>query len=306
MRCIICNLEKDGSKEHIIPEAMGNSKLITYKVCEECNNKLGSKVDKYLTDYIITKIVRKNLGFLGKDEKEIKIFPSILADEKGEQYLFREDIPRKKALVEVCGGVLKIEAESLEESLTIAHKRLKRMGKSEEEINELLSSYRIGEKKNIQPTFLIPADIDMSQYLLAGIKIAYEYACELFGESYYEDKVAEILRNQLYKASIAEKKDKECIDYEIIKQYASLPVNASIELKNVIKPILDALQPKARHVIILHDSIDHKMICEVFLCFMDFMSFTICVSEDAIKYLGDNKVRICVVLENEQYIEMRG
>lgn len=47
MRCVICDLEKDGSKEHIIPEAMGNSKLITYKVCEECNNKLGSKVDKY-------------------------------------------------------------------------------------------------------------------------------------------------------------------------------------------------------------------------------------------------------------------
>ena len=61
MRCVICDLEKDGSKEHIIPEAMGNSKLITYKVCEECNNKLGSKVDKYLTDYIITKIIRKNL-----------------------------------------------------------------------------------------------------------------------------------------------------------------------------------------------------------------------------------------------------
>ena len=50
MRCIICNMEKDGSKEHIIPEAMGNSKLITYKVCEECNNRLGSKVDNYLAD----------------------------------------------------------------------------------------------------------------------------------------------------------------------------------------------------------------------------------------------------------------
>ena len=304
MRCIICDLENDGSKEHIIPEAMGNSKLVTYKVCEKCNNKLGSKVDKYLTDYIITKIIRKNLGFLGKEEKEIKIFPSILTDEKGEQYLFREDIPRKKALVETRDGVLHIEAESLEESLKIARKRLERMGKSEEEIHEILNTYRIGEKKNVQPTFSIPADIDMSRYLLAGIKIAYEYTCELFGESYSEDKVAKILRNQLYQASIADKKDKECVDYKIIKQYASLPVKASIELKNSIKPILDTLQPKARHVIILHDSADHKMICEVFLCFMDFMSFTICVSEDAIKYLGDKGVRICVVLEDEQLIDM--
>lgn len=77
-----------------------------------------------------------------------------------------------------------------------------------------------------------------------------------------------------------------------------------MELKSQIKPILDLLQPKARHVIILHDSADHKMICEVFLCFMDFMSFTICVSEDATKYLKNNKVRSCVVLENEQLIEM--
>ena len=45
------------------------------------------------------------------------------------------------------------------------------MGKSEEEICEILSTYRIGEKKNSQPTFTIPADIDMSRYLLAGIKM---------------------------------------------------------------------------------------------------------------------------------------
>ena len=46
------------------------------------------------------------------------------------------------------------------------------------------------------------------------------------------------------------------------------------------------------------------MICEVFLCFIDFMSFTICVSKDATQYLGNNKVKICVVLENDQLIEV--
>lgn len=71
----------------------------------------------------------------------------------------------------------------------------------------------------------------MSRYLLAGIKIAYEYTCELFGDIYSEDKVAKIFRKQLYKASIADKKGNECIDYEIIKQYAALPVKATLELK---------------------------------------------------------------------------
>jgi len=123
MRCIICNMEKDGSKEHIIPEAMGNSKLITYKVCEECNNRLGSKVDNYLTDYILTKIIRKKLGFLGKMRRRLNI-PSILSDEKGKEYLFRDDIPKKKAVVENHDGVLHIEADNLKEALGIARKCL--------------------------------------------------------------------------------------------------------------------------------------------------------------------------------------
>ena len=69
--------------------------------------------------------------------------------------------------------------------------------------------------------------------------------------------------------------------------------------------MLDSLQPKARHVIIIHDSADHKMICEVFLCCIDFLSFTICVSEDATKYLGDATMMICVVLENDEIIVVK-
>ena len=42
LKCIICRQEKEKSDEHIIPEALGNKKLITQRVCEECNNKLGA------------------------------------------------------------------------------------------------------------------------------------------------------------------------------------------------------------------------------------------------------------------------
>ena len=62
--CIICGRKFDGkeiisSKEHIIPEALGNNRFITYSVCKKCNNQLGSNVDCYLTDFIFAKIVRK-------------------------------------------------------------------------------------------------------------------------------------------------------------------------------------------------------------------------------------------------------
>ena len=85
--CIICgekfsNMVKP-SKEHIIPEALGNEKLVTYCVCEKCNNDLGSNVDSYLTDYILVKMIRK--GNLEKD-KDLQVFDSAMTDDKGNNY----------------------------------------------------------------------------------------------------------------------------------------------------------------------------------------------------------------------------
>ena len=91
-------MEKDGSKEHIIPEAMGNSKLITYKVCEECNNRLGSKVDNYLTDYILTKIIRKKLGFLGKMRRRLKYSQVYYQMKKGRNTYLEMISQRRKQL----------------------------------------------------------------------------------------------------------------------------------------------------------------------------------------------------------------
>lgn len=92
--CIICgenfNDTVKPSKEHIIPEALGNEKLITYCVCEECNKELGSNVDSYLTDYVLVKIIRKNN--LEKD-KDLQIFGSAMTDDKGDKYRITDQGP---------------------------------------------------------------------------------------------------------------------------------------------------------------------------------------------------------------------
>lgn len=49
MRFIICSFDKESSKEHSIPEALGNKQFITNDTCKECNVKLGANVDSYLT-----------------------------------------------------------------------------------------------------------------------------------------------------------------------------------------------------------------------------------------------------------------
>ena len=55
MKCIICKEERNESDEHIIPEALGNKKLITKRVCKDCNNRLGYNVDDYLVNHPLVK-----------------------------------------------------------------------------------------------------------------------------------------------------------------------------------------------------------------------------------------------------------
>lgn len=305
MRCVICGLDKDGSKEHIIPEAMGNEGFITYKVCKECNNKLGTNVDNYLTDYIIVKILRKELGLLGKDEKEIKIFPSTAVDTSGVKLLIREDIPYIAPKVEFQDGVLRVEAENESEALKLAEKRLTREGFSKGKIEECLKNYKYEGTNKIQPSFRLSADIDKGRYLLSGIKIAYEFTCDVLEDSYLDDRVAKIFQKELYKAVKAKREElSTCVDYFTLKKYSSLLQEPSRDMKKNIEPILSKLNPPARHVCLLHDSCDHKLICEVYLLFKDMISFTVMMSEDAERYKMKNGVKIAIILEDGQCIKM--
>ena len=52
MKCMFCGRNKEPSKEHIIPEALGNKDFVTYKVCKSCSNKLDTSVDSYGVRYI--------------------------------------------------------------------------------------------------------------------------------------------------------------------------------------------------------------------------------------------------------------
>lgn len=299
MRCIICGLEKNVSKEHIIPEAMGNKKFVTYKVCESCNNRLGTNVDSYLTDYIVIKLIRKELGLLGKDEKEIKVFPSSASDTNGEKFVFRNDAPLKPPKVELKGNILHIEAKTIEEGIKLAKKKLERCGYTDENIEQIVKSYKEKESKRYKPTFQIEANIDKGRYLLAGIKIAYEFACEVLDDTYFDDNIAEKLRNELYKVSKFDKNElSTCVDYFTIKKYAILLAKESMKMKSIVESLINKFNPPARHICILHDSADNELICDVILLFENMMSFTILLSEDAAKYKMKGEFKVAVVLEN--------
>lgn len=302
MRCIICGLEKEASKEHIIPEAMGNKKFVTYKVCQECNNKLGTNVDNYLTDYIITKMIRKDLGVLGKEEKEIKIFPSSASDINGENFVFRNDVPSITPKVEMKDNVLHIEAETFKEAYKLVQKKLERCGYTNEKIKEILKNSKENAVKR-QPVFQISADIDVRRYLLAGIKIAYEFACEVLDDIYFDDYIAKIFRKELYKAVNSNRNTlSTSVDYCTIKKYAAVIPKEAIEIKEKVKHHMNDLTPPGRHMCLLHSSVDNKLICQVILFLENIMSFTVILSKDAAKYKMNGKYKFAIVLENGDVI----
>lgn len=91
MKCIICKKEELESEEHIIPEALGNKKLITKRVCAHCNNKLGTNVDNYLTNHTWVKILRIKNKVLGKKGKDIKFFSGVETDiNTGQKYYIKK------------------------------------------------------------------------------------------------------------------------------------------------------------------------------------------------------------------------
>ena len=133
MKCIICRQEKEESDEHIIPEALGNKKLITRRVCKECNNKLGTKVDDYLMNHPIVKLVRTNEKLYGKSGKDIKFFSGFEIDEKtGLKYDMKSGKPiLQPRIVSDNDGHIRIEAANVERAL---------YGKVREDVREILNT----------------------------------------------------------------------------------------------------------------------------------------------------------------------
>lgn len=305
MRCIICGLDREPSKEHIIPEALGNKEFITDAVCIECNTKLGANVDNYLTDYIIIKIIRKSLGLTGKKDKEVKIFPATAQDKKGNRYVFRNDEPIITPQVSLSDGILHIEADSIESGTKIAKVKLEKLGMNECEIERIMKTMTVGERQNERPEFLLPTDLNQGRYLLSGIKIAYEYANKRLGNIYFEDGTAKELR-KILKDVIDSRKEvlDDVVDYSNIRKYASILQTSSKKIKDKVYPLIKNMTPPARHLCLLHGSKMKEIICDVFLFMEDITSFTVLVSKDSSLYDVNINCGIAIILENGQSIEV--
>ena len=80
MKCIFCrsSSEDSRSKEHIIPESLGNIDHILPKgvVCDQCNNYFARKVEKPVLDHSYFKAIRSELAVFSK-KKRLPMVPTL-------------------------------------------------------------------------------------------------------------------------------------------------------------------------------------------------------------------------------------
>lgn len=309
--CIICgetfNDMVKPSKEHIIPEALGNEKLITYCVCEKCNNELGSNVDSYLTDYIFVKIIRR--ANLEKD-KDLQIFDSAMIDDRGDKYRITDqgpeifpdvDIDKEKQCVHM-------EVASLEEGKKVAKGILKnRFKKSADEIEEILSDplrFIKGETQYAKAgIFTQDATLDLARFKLAVIKIAYEYAVEKLGESYTTDESAAILRAYL-KAGREGKKKFTDDEYKIISERCHCGDSFTGIAEEVAEKYRNLTGGRMiKYMVFINRDSGNNLICVIRILDTNFLTFTVFLSKDASNYLKGKKGYIALVLDDDSLFE---
>lgn len=304
--CIICGKDFSDtvkpSKEHIIPEALGNEKLVTYCVCEKCNNDLGRNVDSYLTDYIFVKIVRK--GNLEKD-KDLQIFSSAMTDDKGNKYRITDQGPEIFPKVDIDNEKQSIHMEvaSLEEGKKVAKGILdKKFKKSNDEIEEILSdssTFAMSEIQDVEVgVFTQDAELDLARLKLAVIKIAFEYAVEKFRESYVTNVDAMILRAYLKAGREGKKKFTE-EDYKIISERCHCRDSLIEDVGKYMEECQNELNSrKINHMVQILRDRDNKLICCVRLLDMNFLTFTVLLTKNASNLRGKEGYMTLILNDN--------
>ena len=297
MKCIICKEERNESNEHIIPEALGNKKLITKRVCKDCNNRLGYNVDDYLVNHLLVKLLRIDHNLPGKSGKKIKFLEAVETDKNtGSKYSTKNGslvlLPR---FIDNDDGIVRVEASNFDDGIAFFKKHSRRNGYTESEIEIFCKDAFLVENELEPPTFEKEISIDFSCFSLAAIKIAYEYAFAILGEGYLDDEVAKLFSRELYKATKENKR--EIVPSDELARFVIFPIGGTGIEKLLVqqRESLNATTMKVLHTIFFMKE-SNNLYCVLNLCMTDAISFVVKVSENADAY--SEKMPLTLIFEN--------
>lgn len=255
MKCSFCLCDKEPSKEHIIPYALGGS-LTTYSVCKDCNSSLGSTIDGKFIDNIFNRLSRCQTGLAGQNGGRIRsIYDHSTGELKDCGVVFHGDHDgqpnvKQKIDVEVSGEEVRVNAvfptwadsKRIKGSIKSAvFGKLKEADSKADESVLLKQAEKIADDAYLRGIISTSKDvtihetINLDDLTLAFMKMSYEIACEEFGEPYYaHSRTAGILRG-----AIRLNNAQACIHGQVFIS------------DSFIKSVLDKASDGTNHVIIL-------------------------------------------------------
>lgn len=264
--CIICH--RDGmelSDEHVIPDAIGGYYHI-YNVCKECNSKLGESVDIHLLKHWVTNAARHAKGLAGKTGKIPNPLTGEGTMEDGSKVRVEESRDGKIVPhILPNAPVVSEDAKSFsfcvdEKDRNLIPKIAQKMKKKLDCDDSLLIPSEVMHQID-NPCIQMQVQIDLKNYKIGLLKIAYEFAVDKVSE-YYNDSKARLYAEILHDGSI-ERLDEVGFVGDGLLNNDIKPLEEYIDYNNTDRHILMLLniQGKLYCLVKLFDKAFCQMIC---------------------------------------------
>lgn len=294
-KCIFCMQyfeESNLTNEHVFPESIGGTLKIR-RLCKNCNSKLGSRIDYFLSYHLLIqfkRFINKTPGKTGKIPNPLrKVFEMKYPDQTLKVTLDKAFKPY--VLPHVGENSIIVDASDEQSIFGILNKTLSRQNLpilTEEQTNELLkngtlvvnnielSSKRI---RVANPKISAVFRENLYDFFIAILKISYEMTFRWLGEDYLSDKTAEKIRNIFSKFLLANGRTGET---NVLDLFNEFKIRGQIEIGSL--DILKFMNLGDDCHVALLIRVDNEVVCCIQI--FDQLSGCIVVSEDANKYKG--------------------
>ncbi|MCP4349911.1 MAG: HNH endonuclease [Desulfobacterales bacterium] len=208
--CPFCDISSDRTsftKEHIMPDALGGT--LTIRICKNCNDKLGSKVDSPLVNSELIKLTKYAAGTKIKKEAVNPFQKAYIANDITAKIRIELDSENKPYIryMPKAFKVIEKNGEKYVDNIIVderdycnlpkmINKFLKRKGYSEIENEDIYNSLKITDISE-NPVVANSFKFKSFDYYPCLCKIAYETAWMFFKDEYLKDKCGLRLRQAI-------------------------------------------------------------------------------------------------------------
>jgi len=284
--------ESNLTNEHVFPESIGGTLKIR-RLCKDCNSKLGSRIDYFLSNHLLIqfkRFINKIPGKTGKIPNPLRKVCEMKYPDHTLKVTLDEAF-KPYVLPHVGDNSIIVDASDEQSILGILNKTLNRQNYpalTEEQIKELLKNgtlivnnieLSLKRIRDANPNISAVFRENLYDFFIAILKIGYEMTFYWLGEVYLSDKTAEKIRNIFSEFLLANRRTHEI---NVLDLFNEFEIRGQIEIGSL--DILKFMNLGNECHVALLTEVDNKVMCCIQI--FDQLSGCIVVSEDANKYKG--------------------